>query len=57
MRFALACPRCDYETPRIEICNEFPTEAAVKEELEFWLYENHPDYCTEGFIGDENNEK
>jgi len=25
----------------------------VMEELEFWLYENHPDFCPNGFTGDE----
>ena len=56
MTFALACPKCGYETPQIEICKEFPTKDAVMKEVEFWLYENHPDYCTEGFIGDEIDE-
>jgi len=32
---------------------EFPTKEAVMEEVEFWLYENHPDFCPNGFRGDE----
>tara|TARA_B100001939_G_C16936055_1_gene616065 strand:- start:2271 stop:2435 length:165 start_codon:yes stop_codon:yes gene_type:complete len=53
MKTALSCPCCGYVTPTIEICEEFPTEEAVMEELEFWLYENHPDFCPNGFTGDE----
>ena len=49
----LVCPKCGYETPQIEISEEFPTEEAVMEELEFWLYENHPDFCPNGFTGEE----
>lgn len=53
MKITLCCPKCDYETPALEICEEFPTEEAVMEELEFWLYENHPDFCPNGFTGDD----
>jgi len=53
---ALACPECGYETPSIEICEEFPTMEDVMEEVEFWLYENHPDFCPNGFTGDDYEE-
>jgi|TARA_R100000482_G_scaffold72859_1_gene27902 hypothetical protein len=53
MKTTLTCPKCDYETPALEICKEFPTPEEVMEELEFWLYENHPDFCPNGFTGEE----
>ena len=53
MKTSLVCPKCGYETKTIEICKEYPTEDDVQQELEFWLYENHPDFCPNGFTGDE----
>ena len=57
MKSTLSCPCCGYEPPAIEICEEFPTEEAVREELGFWLYENHPDFCPNGFTGDDYEEE
>jgi len=54
MKYTYTCPKCGYETPAIELASkEFPTEEAVIEELEFWLYDNHPDFCPNGFTGEE----
>jgi len=53
MKTSLRCPKCGYWTPTIEVGEEFSTKEKVMDELEFWLYENHPDFCPNGFTGDE----
>ena len=32
---------------------EVMDEAKLLKEAEFWLYENHPDFCPNGFTGEE----
>jgi hypothetical protein len=53
MKTSLSCPCCVYETPTIEISEEFPTKEAVMEELDFWLNENHPDFCPNNYNPDD----
>tara|TARA_Y100000592_G_C5311200_1_gene240202 strand:+ start:473 stop:676 length:204 start_codon:yes stop_codon:yes gene_type:complete len=55
MKMSLSCPYCGYETPIIEICDEFPTEKAVMDELEFWLYENHGGSCPYPLVDEEES--
>ena len=48
------CYDCELEVPADEVINhldcelEILDEEGVQEQLEFWLYENHPDFCPAG---------
>ncbi len=55
------CNTCECRIPSHEVgecqrdgCDlEIMNEASVLREAEFWLYENHPDFCPNGFTGEE----
>ena len=55
------CNTCECRVPahKVEECQrdgcdlDIMDEAGVLREAEFWLYENHPDFCPNGFTGEE----
>ncbi len=55
------CNTCECRVPAHKVeeyqrdgCDlDIMDEADVLREAEFWLYENHPDFCPNGFTGEE----